>query len=74
MTDNIALGVGWPIPLPHPDLWAPGRCHCCSRSTLVAPGPLISTKGGLQVAIPWCLFGFERANRMLHRAATQRRT
>ncbi|MDH6139254.1 hypothetical protein P3T35_001254 [Kitasatospora sp. GP30] len=59
----------WPIPLPPNDLWGPGRCHCCSRFTLVAPGPLITTKGGLQVAIPWCLFGFERANRMLHRAA-----
>ncbi|GAA1969754.1 hypothetical protein [Kitasatospora viridis] len=61
----------WPISSPPPDAWRLGRCHCCHRATLVAPGPVITTVDGGQVSIPWCLSGFERANRMLHRAAVR---
>ncbi|TQF02515.1 hypothetical protein E6W39_09810 [Kitasatospora acidiphila] len=59
---------GWQIPVPPITKWRPGRCHCCGRPTLVAPGPVVTVEGGAQVAVPWCLFGFERANRMLRRA------
>ncbi|MFE9425277.1 hypothetical protein ACFYNO_20145 [Kitasatospora sp. NPDC006697] len=58
-----------PIATPSPAAFVLGRCHCCQRPTLVAPGPVITTAGGLRITIPWCLAGFERANRMLHRAA-----
>ncbi|MFE9427938.1 hypothetical protein ACFYNO_33850 [Kitasatospora sp. NPDC006697] len=57
------------IPVPPPAAFVLGRCHCCQRPALVAPGPVITTATGLRITIPWCLAGFERANRMLHRAA-----
>ncbi|MCX4744244.1 hypothetical protein OG455_01730 [Kitasatospora sp. NBC_01287] len=55
------------IPLPPNRQWRFGRCSCCDRQTLVAPGPQILTGDGRAVTLPYCVDGFERASRYLHR-------
>ncbi|MCX4745663.1 hypothetical protein OG455_09030 [Kitasatospora sp. NBC_01287] len=56
-----------PVPLPPRHQWRFGWCACCDRQTLIAPGPLIATDTG-QVTLPYCVDGFERATRYVHRA------
>ncbi|MFF7634739.1 hypothetical protein ACFZB9_16505 [Kitasatospora sp. NPDC008050] len=56
-----------PIALPPPHQWRQGRCICCDRPALVAPGPQIPTPDNQLVTLPFCLVGFERAARHLHR-------
>ncbi|GAA1501568.1 hypothetical protein GCM10009760_64480 [Kitasatospora kazusensis] len=55
-----------PVPLPPNHQWRLGRCVCCDRQTLVAPGPQIPADSGL-VTLPYCLTGFERAGRYVQR-------
>lgn len=55
-----------PVPLPPRRQWRFGWCVCCDRQTLVAPGPQIATDSGL-MALPFCVDGFERAGRYVHR-------
>ncbi|MCX4746191.1 hypothetical protein OG455_11760 [Kitasatospora sp. NBC_01287] len=55
------------IALPPRHQWRLGRCVCCDRQTLVAPGPQIPAGEGALVTLPFCLVGFERAGRHLHR-------
>ncbi|MDH6122519.1 hypothetical protein [Kitasatospora sp. GAS204B] len=55
-----------PIPLPPRHQWRFGWCVCCDRQTLVAPGPQITTDTG-PVTLPYCVDGFERAGRYVHR-------
>lgn len=52
------------FPLPPDKLWKFGRCFCCDRPTLVAPGPAF----GPGMTLGLCRVGFERAERQLHRA------
>lgn len=56
-----------PLALPPSHQWRPGRCICCDRPASVAPGPQITTPDGKLVTLPFCLVGFERAARYLHR-------
>jgi hypothetical protein len=44
-------------------MWQLGRCVCCDRQTLVAPGPQIERDDGKAVTLPFCQVGFERAAR-----------
>ncbi|GAA2139054.1 hypothetical protein GCM10009760_20840 [Kitasatospora kazusensis] len=53
--------------LPPRKLWRLGRCVCCDRPTLVAPGPAWGPDGEA-VTLPYCRIGFERAERYRHRA------
>ncbi|MCX4750365.1 hypothetical protein OG455_33475 [Kitasatospora sp. NBC_01287] len=62
----MSAGCG-PIPLPPSRQWRFGRCSCCDRQTLVAPGPQIHTVDGRAVTLPYCVDGFERAARYVHR-------
>ncbi|WP_329569871.1 hypothetical protein [Kitasatospora sp. NBC_01266] len=55
-----------PVPLPPRRQWRFGWCVCCDRQTLVAPGPQIATNRG-PVTLPYCVDGFERAGRYVHR-------
>ncbi|MDH6118111.1 hypothetical protein ABH930_003350 [Kitasatospora sp. GAS204A] len=60
--------AGSPISLPPRHMWRWGRCVCCDRQTVVAPGPQIHTDEGREVTLPYCLVGFERAARYTRRA------
>ncbi|MGC0316242.1 hypothetical protein QBC98_004735 [Kitasatospora acidiphila] len=52
-----------PVSLPPPYMWQLGRCVCCDRPTLVAPGPQITRDDGQVVTLPFCQVGYERAAR-----------
>ncbi|MEY9949028.1 hypothetical protein ABH937_006139 [Kitasatospora sp. GAS1066B] len=56
-----------PIPLPPRHQWRLGRCACCDRHTLVAPGPQITVDDAKLITLPYCVDGFERASRYVHR-------
>lgn len=65
MSNETPTALPWP--LPPRKVWKFGRCACCDRPTLVAPGPTIPTDAGL-VTLPYCVDGFERGNRYIRRA------
>jgi hypothetical protein len=56
-----------PVELPPSHMWREGRCVCCDRETIVAPGPQIGTSDNQLVTLPYCQVGFERALRYVHR-------